>query len=111
MAKKLGNWFEGIEPMIEIVGLQMLDSIITKLASIMSSYKVIRLYAKLLSENDNSKNQVYLGGGFSSLNLLPHSEIKQTPLTWLEASETELKQMFSFSGSTKKACTLPRTLS
>ena len=53
----------------------MLDSI-AKLASIMSSNKVIRLYAKLLSENDNSKNQVYLGGGFSSLNLLPHSEIK-----------------------------------
>ena len=53
----------------------MFDSI-AKLASIISSNKAIKLYAKLLSENDNSKNQVYLGGGFSSLNLLPHSEIK-----------------------------------
>ena len=92
------------------MGLQMLDSI-AKLASIMSSNKVIRLYAKLLSENDNSKNQVYLGGGFSSLNLLPHSEIKTDSLTWPGASETEPKPMFGFSGSTKKACTLPRTLS
>lgn len=34
-----------------------------------------RIYAKKLSPNDNSKNQVYLGGGFGALNLIPHSEI------------------------------------
>ena len=32
---------------------------------------VTRLYAKPLSPNDNSKNQVYLGGGFGVLNVLP----------------------------------------
>jgi len=34
-----------------------------------------RLYVKSLSPNDNSKNQVYLGGSFEILNILPISEI------------------------------------
>lgn len=34
------------------------------------------IYAKRLSENDNSKNQVYLGGSFDVLNILPFSEVK-----------------------------------
>lgn len=34
------------------------------------------LYVKILSPNDNSKNQVYLGGSFEVLNILPVSEIK-----------------------------------
>lgn len=41
----------------------------------MSSYGAMRLYAKTLTANDNSKNQVYLGGDFSALNILPHQEI------------------------------------
>lgn len=53
----------------------MVESL-TELTSILSSFKVSRIYAKVLSSNDNSKNQVYLGGGFSSLNLLPHDDIK-----------------------------------
>jgi MvaI/BcnI restriction endonuclease family len=34
-----------------------------------------RIYAKLLSPNDNSKNQIYLGGGFAALNVIPHGDI------------------------------------
>jgi hypothetical protein len=34
-----------------------------------------RVLAKRLAENDNSKQQVYLGGGFSALNLLPFGEV------------------------------------
>ncbi len=34
-----------------------------------------RVYAKILSSNDNSKNQIYLGGGFAALNVIPHGEI------------------------------------
>lgn len=34
-----------------------------------------RVYAKKLAPNDNSKNQVYLGGDFSVLNIIPHGEI------------------------------------
>jgi hypothetical protein len=35
-----------------------------------------KIYIKKLSPNDNSKNQVYLGGSFEILNILPLSEIK-----------------------------------
>lgn len=35
-----------------------------------------KLYIKKLSPNDNSKNQVYLGGSFEILNIFPLSEIK-----------------------------------
>lgn len=34
-----------------------------------------RIYAKKLAPNDNSKNQIYLGGDFSVLNVIPHGEI------------------------------------
>ncbi|MBA8841332.1 MvaI/BcnI family restriction endonuclease [Ochrobactrum sp. RH2CCR150] len=34
-----------------------------------------RIYAKKLASNDNSKNQIYLGGGFGALNIIPHGEI------------------------------------
>lgn len=34
-----------------------------------------RIYVKRLSPNDNSKNQVYLGGSFEILNIFPISEI------------------------------------
>lgn len=35
-----------------------------------------KIYVKQLSPNDNSKNQVYFGGSFDILNILPISEIK-----------------------------------
>lgn len=41
----------------------------------MAHHGASRIYAKRLSPNDNSKNQVYLGGGFAALNVLPHGEI------------------------------------
>lgn len=34
-----------------------------------------KIYAKILSPNDNSKNQVYLGGSFDILNIFPLSEV------------------------------------
>jgi hypothetical protein len=34
-----------------------------------------RVFAKKLAPNDNSKNQVYLGGDFSALNIIPHGDI------------------------------------
>nr|WP_321981810.1 MvaI/BcnI family restriction endonuclease [uncultured Cohaesibacter sp.] len=40
------------------------------------------IYTKKLSPNDNSKNQVYLGGDFSVLNILPHGAV--------ETDETEM---------------------
>ncbi len=35
----------------------------------------VRIYAKKLAPNDNSKNQVYLGGDFTALNVIPYGEI------------------------------------
>ena len=42
----------------------------------MAAHGAIRFYAKRLAPNDNSKNQVYLGGGFGALNIIPHGAIE-----------------------------------
>ena len=42
----------------------------------MAGSKQLRLYAKKLAPNDNSKNQIYLGGGFAALNVVPHGAIE-----------------------------------
>lgn len=52
----------------------MIESL-TQLIGLMRHYGASRVYAKKLSPNDNSKNQVYLGGGFSALNVIPHGEV------------------------------------
>ena len=36
---------------------------------------VTRLFRKQLAPNDNSKNQIYLGGDFSVVNVLPSGEL------------------------------------
>ncbi len=41
----------------------------------MQSHGATRFYAKKLAPNDNSKNQVYLGGDFSALNIIPYKAI------------------------------------
>lgn len=43
----------------------------------MASHGATRFYAKQLAPNDNSKNQVYLGGGFGALNIIPHGQIEE----------------------------------
>ncbi len=45
------------------------------LKSLFVSIGCNRLYAKLLAENDNSKNQVYFGPDFSALSLFPNQGI------------------------------------
>jgi len=39
----------------------------------------LRIYAKVLAANDNSKNQVYLGGSFDLLNIFPISAVESAP--------------------------------
>lgn len=48
---------------------------LTQLKDLYARAGVRKLYAKRLAENDNSKNQVYLGPGFQALNLLPNNGI------------------------------------
>ncbi|MBX7183464.1 MAG: MvaI/BcnI restriction endonuclease family protein [Bacteroidia bacterium] len=45
------------------------------LKSLFSSHGCQKVFVKKLSPNDNSKNQVYFGGSFEILNILPISEI------------------------------------
>lgn len=47
-----------------------------KLKSLYTDKGCDKIYIKKLSPNDNSKNQVYFGGNFEILNILPISEIK-----------------------------------
>jgi hypothetical protein len=52
-----------------------------KLTALLESFRKAqcsRLYVKILSENDNSKNQIYLGSDFSSLTILPYKSIDRT---------------------------------
>lgn len=48
---------------------------LTGLIAIMADKGVSRIYVKHLSPNDNSKNQIYLGGDFSVINNLPFGNI------------------------------------
>ena len=48
---------------------------LAQLLDLMTHHGATRIYAKRLSANDNSKQQVYLGGGFAALNIIPHGEI------------------------------------
>jgi len=41
------------------------------LYKIFADLGVTKIYTKALAPNDNSKNQIYLGGNFSAINLLP----------------------------------------
>ncbi len=52
----------------------MIDSV-SQLVRLMASFGATRFYAKKLAPNDNSKNQVYLGGNFSALNIIPYRDI------------------------------------
>ena len=51
----------------------------SSLASLMTSLGVKRAVYKRLSENDNSKQQIYLGSDFSFLTELPFGEITKYP--------------------------------
>ena len=49
---------------------------LTLLLDQMATHGAVRFYAKRLAPNDNSKNQVYLGGGFGALNIIPHGPVE-----------------------------------
>lgn len=48
---------------------------LSRLKEVFRDYGCQKIYAKILVPNDNSKNQVYLGGSFDILNVFPISEI------------------------------------
>ena len=50
-------------------------SSLSELLQLFVNHGADRIYAKKLAPNDNSKNQIYLGGGFGALNIIPHGEV------------------------------------
>lgn len=52
---------------------------ITSILQKMAEHGAERFLAKQLAANDNSKNQVYLGGSFHALTLIPHGSIADDP--------------------------------
>jgi len=51
-----------------------------------------RVFAKCLAPNDNSKNQVYFGGGFQALNVMPYD----TPVADQETTRVRFKAHVDF---------------
>ena len=51
--------------------MDTLDSVLRAL----SAHGVVRAYFKRLSPNDNTKNQIYVGGSYAALNMLPYGEV------------------------------------
>lgn len=48
-----------------------LERSLTQIKAMLLDAGARKIYAKALAHNDNSKNQIYLGGNFSSLNIIP----------------------------------------
>ncbi|TDX13807.1 MvaI/BcnI family restriction endonuclease [Flavobacterium sp. S87F.05.LMB.W.Kidney.N] len=68
---------------------------LTQLKKIFSDNGCLKIYVKILSPNDNSKNQVYFSGSFDVLNVLPIKEIKnEAPGDW---SKERFKAKIDFS--------------
>lgn len=63
-----------------------------RVKQMMRAAGVTQLYLKRLAENDNSKNQVYLGPDFTALNVLPTGELLGDP-----EKPSRLKATLSFS--------------
>ena len=74
---------------------------IPSLAALLTKFQALgaqRVLCKRLAENDNSKQQVYLGHGFDALNLVPFGAVQSDsskkqpimkaalPLSWLDDS-------------------------
>ncbi len=52
------------------------DSPVKRLAELLADKGCTRILVKRLADNDNSKNQVYLGMGFEAINFFPNLEIQ-----------------------------------
>ncbi|WP_237064667.1 hypothetical protein [Loktanella sp. M215] len=72
---------------------------LTRLLDQMAAHGAVRFYAKRIAPNDNSKNQVYLGGGFGALNIIPHGPVEGDDSDRAGSVETGPKPWFVSSGS------------
>lgn len=63
---------------------------------LLRTYNAARLLAKRLACNDNAKNQVYLGGDFAALNVVPHRPMVEDASTTADAKRVRLKAGLDF---------------
>lgn len=61
------------------------------LISVLRRHGTTRLLAKRLSPNDNSKNQIYLGGDYKSLNLIPFGDLREDASRQANSRRVRLK--------------------
>jgi hypothetical protein len=73
-----------------------------RLKQMMRASGATQLYLKRLAENDNSKNQVYLGPDFTALNVLPTGTLIGDP-----ENPSRLKATLSFSWLTSEGIVTP----
>ena len=69
---------------------------LTGLLDQMADHGATKFYAKRLAPNDNSKNQVYLGGGFGALNIIPHGAVESDDTDLAGAVRDRAKAKVSF---------------
>ncbi len=77
------------------------------LKKIMAAHGVTQLFAKPLAPNDNSKNQIYLGGGFEALNLIPNHGVEVDEGTRAASKRDRFKAFISLSWVDADGCASP----
>ncbi|HLY69010.1 MAG TPA: MvaI/BcnI family restriction endonuclease [Puia sp.] len=80
-----------------------------ELQKIFESKGCSKIYAKKLSPNDNSKNQVYLGGSFEILNVFPVSSIVTKPAGEWKRERFKAKMKFSWIAEDKNIYPAPNS--
>ena len=63
-----------------------------QLCDCLKGYGASEIIFKELSENDNSKNQVYLGGSYEVLQEIPHGDI----ITYADCKRPNMKAKLDF---------------
>lgn len=82
---------------------------LTKLRSLFAKHGCQKIYVKKLSPNDNSKNQIYLGGSFDILNILPISTIKSEAAGDWSRERFKAALNFSWLDDEGTSCPAPST--
>ncbi len=81
---------------------------LTSLKAMFARHGCRRIHIKPLAANDNSKNQVYLGGNFDILNVLPISDITASPAGDWKRERFKAALRFSWLTEEGKSCPAPR---
>lgn len=66
------------------------------LVAALKDHGCVRLLAKRLAPNDNSKNQIYLGGDYSAIQLLPFGDLIEDASVVASSKRARLKAVVSF---------------